>query len=94
LNELQEDEKELMPYPILQKIEREYVFHGRGESEISEILLETQPNIDEDTMKKYISKFVILFKKSQWKRERLPPGFHLDDYGLDPKTSFRYPILS
>ena len=94
LNELQEDEKELMPYPILQKIEREYVFHGRGESEILEILLETEQNIDEDTLKKYISKFIILFKRSQWKRERLPPGFHLDDYGLDPKTSFRYPILS
>jgi NAD+ synthase (glutamine-hydrolysing) len=94
LNEFQEDEKDLMPYPLLQKIEKEYVFNGRGEEEILKFLLETEKDLDEDSLKRFISKFIILFKRSQWKRERLPPGFHLDDYGLDPKSSFRFPILS
>ncbi len=94
LNEFQEDEKDLMPYLLLQKIEREYVLNGRGEEEILQVLLETEKDLEEESIKKHISRFITLFKRSQWKRERLPPGFHLDDYGLDPKTSFRFPILS
>ena len=93
LSEAQEDEKDLMPYPILQEIEEQYVLHGRDGIEVFEVL-KNSLGIDETLLLNYIKKYEVLFKRAQWKRERLPPGFHLDDYGLDPKTSFRYPILS
>ncbi|AKH77891.1 NAD(+) synthase [Leptospira interrogans] len=92
----QEDEKDLMPYPLLQKIEELFIVRGAGYSEIIQLLSEDSeiqnlpPKFLEESVKKYIS----LFHKNQWKRERLPPSFHLDDYGLDPKSSFRFPILS
>ena len=94
LVELQEDEKDLMPYPILQKIEFEYVYNGRREDELFYILKSTCSDVSEEELIKYINKFISFFKKSQWKRERLPPSFHLDEYGLDPKSSYRFPILS
>jgi NAD+ synthase (glutamine-hydrolysing) len=94
LTEFQEDEKDLMPYPILQKIEFEYVFNGRREEEIFSVLKDICREVSEEDLIKYINKFISYFKKSQWKRERLPPSFHLDEYGLDPKSSYRFPILS
>ncbi|TGN01832.1 NAD(+) synthase [Leptospira yasudae] len=96
LEDKQEDEKDLMPYPLLQKIEELFVVRGAGYSEIVQLLSgdpEVQklaPGFLEDAVRKYIG----LFHRNQWKRERLPPSFHLDDYGLDPKSSFRFPILS
>ena len=93
LSETQEDEKDLMPYSLLQRIEEEFVFNGRDDKEILEVLLETE-DYSKEVLEEYIKKFLQLFRRSQWKRERIPPGFHLDDYGLDPKSSFRYPILS
>ncbi|TGK05322.1 NAD(+) synthase [Leptospira langatensis] len=90
LSEKQEDEKDLMPYPLLQKLERNFVFLGKD----PENLLESGEWKDESQAKDGKSKFLKLFSASQWKRERLPPSFHLDEYGLDPKSSFRFPILS
>ncbi|EMO46156.1 NAD(+) synthase [Leptospira santarosai] len=96
LKDKQEDEKDLMPYSLLQKIEELFAVRGAGFSEIVLLLSkdpEAQklgPGILEESVRKYIS----LFHRNQWKRERLPPSFHLDDYGLDPKSSFRFPILS
>jgi len=94
LSESQEDEKDLMPYPLLQRIEEEFIMKGRDEFEILEALLETETEYSKKELENFIKRFVQLFKRSQWKRERLPPGFHLDEYGLDPKSSFRFPILS
>ncbi len=94
LSENQEDEKDLMPYSILQTIEYEYVYNGRRDEELISVVKEKYKNLSDDIVKEYIFKFTIYFKRSQWKRERLPPSFHLDEYGLDPKSSFRYPILS
>ncbi|MDX1958773.1 MAG: NAD(+) synthase [Leptospiraceae bacterium] len=94
LSESQFDEKDLMPYPILQKIEEQLIINGRSREEALEILQNSITEISIEDWKKYIDKFYSMFPRSQWKRERLPPGFHLDEYGLDPKSSYRFPILS
>jgi NAD+ synthase (glutamine-hydrolysing) len=93
LSEEQEDEKDLMEYPLLQKIEREYVYNGRNAKEIFEIL-KSKLNLPQDELKADIEKFISMFHRNQWKRERLPPGFHLDEYSLDSRGYFRFPILS
>ncbi|MEM7181536.1 MAG: NAD(+) synthase [Spirochaetota bacterium] len=94
LEQTQEDEKDLMPYPLLQKIEYEFAVNGRNNKEIFEALKDERQEISEIQLMQYIDKFILLFKRNQWKRDRLPPSFHLDEYGLDPKYSYRFPILS
>ncbi len=94
LEENQEDEKDLMPYPILQSIEKKLVFLGLDDMDCLESLKQEFPWENTDNLLGYLKKFKKLFTISQWKRERLPPSFHLDEYGLDPKSSYRYPILS
>ncbi|MCB1138932.1 MAG: NAD(+) synthase [Leptospiraceae bacterium] len=42
----------------------------------------------------YIRKFFQLWSRNQWKRERIAVSFHLDDENIDPRTFFRFPILS
>jgi NAD+ synthase (glutamine-hydrolysing) len=39
-------------------------------------------------------KFYRLWARNQWKRERIAPSFHLDEFNIDPKTWCRFPILS
>ncbi|XDD47722.1 NAD(+) synthase [Leptospira sp. WS39.C2] len=94
LAEHQEDEKDLMPYPILNSIERKLVYLGMEESNVIEELIKEFPWESKEHLMVCLEKFKKLFGISQWKRERLPPSFHLDDYGLDPKSSYRFPILS
>lgn len=94
LSEHQEDEKDLMPYPILQSIERKLIFLAQTEEDCLENLNQEFPWETSENLSRYLKKFKKLFGISQWKRERLPPSFHLDEYGLDPKSSYRYPILS
>ena len=41
----------------------------------------------------YVDKFFQYIQKSQWKRERMAPAFHIDDFSLDSKTFLRFPIF-
>jgi NAD+ synthase (glutamine-hydrolysing) len=41
----------------------------------------------------HVATFFRLWSRTQWKRERLAPSFHLDDENLDPRTWCRFPIL-
>jgi NAD+ synthase (glutamine-hydrolysing) len=94
LSEAQEDEKDLMPYVILQRIEDLGINQGKRKQEILEDLSSRFDGYSEKQLLEMIDRFFHLFRISQWKRERLAIGFHLDEYGLDPKSSYRYPILS
>ena len=86
----QTDEDDLMPYYILDKIEKMAVRDKMGPRDIFKVL-----NAEgEENSLRYIEKFFRLFARNQWKRERYAPSFHLDDESLDPKTFFRFPILS
>ncbi len=87
----QTDEKDLMPYPILDQIEKCFIRDYQSPIEVFRTLRGIAPD---DTLKSYIRKFYQLWSKNQWKRERYAPSFHLDDENLDPKTWCRFPILS
>ncbi|WP_266204364.1 NAD(+) synthase [Pontibacter kalidii] len=91
--EAQTDEKDLMPYEVLNMIER-LAFHDRySPEEVYDILLERQVGAPE-SVKTWITKFYSLWSRNQWKRERYAPAFHLDDYNVDPRSWLRFPILS
>ncbi len=90
----QTDEDDLMPYELLDAIERAAI---RDKQSPCEILLLTEaefPQYSRPQLVAWIDRFFRLWSRNQWKRERYAPSFHLDDENLDPKTWCRFPILS
>ena len=89
----QTDEKDLMPYELLEEIERAFLEKRMAPGQIPAYLntfrAETLPELEA-----HCRKFFQLWKRSQWKRERLAPSFHLDRFNIDPKSEGRFPIFS
>jgi NAD+ synthase (glutamine-hydrolysing) len=92
--EAQRDEDDLMPYTVLSRIERLLVRDHMGPQDILALLQKEFTGYDRPTLESYLRRFLKLFTQNQWKRERYAPSFHLDDASLDPKTWWRFPILS
>lgn len=90
----QTDEDDLMPYDVLDRVERAAIRDKRSPREILELLRVDYPDHELPRLAGWIRKFFQLFARNQWKRERYAPCFHLDDANLDPKTWCRFPILS
>ncbi|GMQ24237.1 NAD(+) synthase [Algoriphagus sp. oki45] len=93
LERTQTDEEDLMPYSLLVEIERMAIRDRRSPMDIF-LLLKEEIELKESVLKEYIKKFFRLWARNQWKRERLAPSFHLDEFNVDPKTWYRFPILS
>lgn len=95
LSEKQVDEEDLMPYPILNTIER-LVFYDLLSPH--DCLVEVNKRYGavfaKEKLEEFVRRFFRLWARNQWKRERYAPGFHVDDYSLDPKSWLRFPILS
>jgi NAD+ synthase (glutamine-hydrolysing) len=89
----QTDETDLMPYSIIVEIERLAIRDKRSPMDIF-LILKEELDIESELLKGYIKKFFRLWSRNQWKRERLAPSFHLDEFNVDPKTWYRFPILS
>jgi len=89
----QTDEKDLMPYTIMVQIERLAIKEKMSPRQTLEYLVERLPNSREE-LSNCIKKFFGLWAKNQWKRERIAPSFHYDDFNVDPRTWMRFPILS
>lgn len=93
-SEGQTDEADLMPYPVLDAIERAAI---RDRLMPLEVFHELKPKLREysdQQLGAWIERFFTLWCRNQWKRERYAPSFHLDDENLDPKTWCRFPILN
>ncbi|MBI3992813.1 MAG: NAD(+) synthase [Candidatus Lambdaproteobacteria bacterium] len=93
----QTDEADLMPYAVLDVVEQAAIRDRMPPVEVWRLLLATPlPGIalDGRSAAGYVEKFFRLWGRSQWKRERIAPSFHLDDENLDPRTWCRFPILS
>jgi NAD+ synthase (glutamine-hydrolysing) len=93
-SENQTDEGDLMPYDLLDAIERAAIRDKRGPLEVFELMNALFPQHGKVQLVTWIERFFRLFARNQWKRERYAPSFHLDDENLDPKTWCRFPILS
>ncbi len=90
----QTDEEDLMPYPILDLIERLAIRDKKSPSDVLQILRHRFSDHEPESIRQWVIRFFRLWSRNQWKRERYAPGFHLDDENLDPKTWCRFPILS
>ncbi len=90
----QSDEADLMPYDLLDAIERAAIRDKKSPLEVFLILEDLFLEHSPQPLGDWIKKFFTLWCRNQWKRERYAPSFHLDDENLDPKTWCRFPILS
>ncbi len=90
----QTDEQDLMPYDLLDAIERAAIRDKKVPVEVFRIMRGRFPDLDRDQLAQWVERFFRLWCRNQWKRERYAPSFHVDDENLDPKTWCRFPILS
>ncbi len=93
LERAQTDEDDLMPYNIMVEIEQLAIRDHKSPLEVFEILNSRQLE-PENTLKDHITRFFRLWTQNQWKRERIAPAFHMDEFNVDPRTWCRFPILS
>ena len=95
LSEKQVDEEDLMPYPILNTIERLAFYDLLSPHDCLEEVNKRYGSVfAKEKLEEFVRRFFRLWARNQWKRERYAPGFHVDDYSLDPKSWLRFPILS
>ena len=87
-------EQDLMPYDLLDAIERAAIRDKHTPAEVFLLMRPLFPQHAPAQLAKWVERFFRLWSRNQWKRERYAPGFHLDDANLDPKTWCRFPILS
>ncbi|MEM0895998.1 MAG: NAD(+) synthase [Verrucomicrobiota bacterium] len=90
----QTDEDDLMPYPVLDAIERLAIRDKKAPLTCYRLLKRQFPSAGAKQVHAWVVRFFQLWSRNQWKRERYAPSFHLDDANLDPKTWCRWPILS
>ncbi len=90
----QTDEADLMPYPLLDVIERLAIRDKLPPLEVWQLAGPRFPQHTPAQLATWVERFFRLWSRNQWKRERYAPSFHLDDENLDPKTWCRWPILS
>jgi NAD+ synthase (glutamine-hydrolysing) len=87
-------EGDLMPYELLDAIEQLAIGDKKSPLEVYRLLRPRWPELAPGQLLVWLERFFRLFARNQWKRERYAPSFHVDDLNLDPKTWFRFPILS
>lgn len=90
----QTDEDDLMPYAVLDRIQRLAIRDKVDPLGCWERLALDFPESSPGQRRAWVERFFRLFSRNQWKRERYAPSFHLDDQNLDPKTWCRFPILN
>ncbi len=90
----QTDEADLMPYDLLDAIERAAIRDKRSPMEVFQLMQVEFAQYSAEQLLGWVERFFQLWCRNQWKRERYAPSFHVDDENLDPKTWCRFPILS
>ncbi|HEV3002979.1 MAG TPA: NAD(+) synthase [Pirellulales bacterium] len=90
----QTDEADLMPYELLDEIERAAIRDKYTPLEVFLRMRSRFARYDDAALGIWVERFFQLWCRNQWKRERYAPSFHVDDENLDPKTWCRFPILS
>lgn len=88
----QTDEDDLMPYPVLDAIEKLAIRDKLDPESIKEAITDAVPQ-HRNQIPSWINKFQTLWCRNQWKRDRFAPSLHVDDENLDPKTWCRAPLL-
>lgn len=90
----QTDEDDMMPYPVLNRIEQLGPTKGKSQGEIQKTLKEEYPNESDETIRLWIERFYQRWRRNLWKRKRYALSFHLDDDYLSGNDWNRFPPLA
>ena len=89
----QTDEADLMPFVVLDRLMYQFVQCAQDPLEMFQALWPEMRGryASPQAFAAHIEKFVTLFCRAQWKRERFAISFRVTAFDLDPKTGFRFP---
>ena len=73
LEDNQTDERDLMPYPLLNRIERLAFYNRLSPSQVLAALKAENEALDPAQLTTYVKRFFSLWSRNQWKRERYAP---------------------
>ncbi len=90
----QTDEDDLMPYDVLDCLEKAAIRDKQLPMEAWQTACDRFDRYTPAQLAMWVRRFFTLWCRNQWKRERYAPSFHLDDENLDPRSWCRFPILS
>ncbi|MEX2169617.1 MAG: NAD(+) synthase [Pirellulales bacterium] len=90
----QTDEGDLMPYIVLDAIERAAIHSKQMPVDVYRLMHAKFPEYPAEQIGAWVERFFELWSRSQWKRERFAVAFHVDEANVDPKTWCRFPILN
>lgn len=100
----QTDEKDLMPYPLLDTIRQLFAINQMMPAQIIDALIAgkddqfkavtTDLNLTEADITRFVNRFFALFRRNQWKRERFATSFHIEKDDCSPSSYMRFPVLS
>lgn len=88
----QEDEKDLMPYVVLDDLLYLYARKRLSLADCWRVLCERHTERSQEQLRQWTANFANRFVQNQWKRDQHPVSLKVLDLNLDPKTGFRFPV--
>ncbi|MCC6143046.1 MAG: NAD(+) synthase [Candidatus Hydrogenedentes bacterium] len=88
----QQDEKDLMPYVVLDDLLYLYAKGRMSLADCWRVACYRHPDHSPDQMRIWTADFGRRFSFNQWKRDQHPVSLKVMDLDLDPKTGFRFPV--
>jgi NAD+ synthase (glutamine-hydrolysing) len=93
LDDDQEDERDLMPFPVLDACISLYAGERLAGSEVAECLSLLFPQYTSVQCKDWASRFIRLFTNSVYKWAQSPPAIHIGNIDLDRERALQLPIV-
>lgn len=90
----QTDERDLMPYTILDRIHELQQGSLLAPKRILDTLESEFGNFSRHELKEFVIRYYRRLSQAQWKRERSALTFHIEKNDLNAKSGFVFPVLS
>ncbi len=94
LAENQEDERDLMPFPVLDSCFALYAGEKLPPDEIAEVLCLMFPEHPREQIEAWVAKFVRLFVQSIYKWVQSPLSIHVGNLDLERERALQIPVVS
>ncbi len=88
----QQDEKDLMPYVVLDDLMYLYARRRMSLADCWKVIVPRHQEYEPEQLRSWTADFARRFAQNQWKRDQHPVALKVMDLDLDPKTGFRFPV--
>jgi NAD+ synthase (glutamine-hydrolysing) len=93
LDDNMEDERDLMPFPVLDACFALYAGEKMDPHEVSLVLLTMFPSYPKDTVLAWSAKFARLFTQSIYKWVQAPISLHIGNLDLERERALQLPVV-